>query len=172
VDDRTRGLTRGAALLALTVAFQYAARALPTGQLGFLAASSLFTAAAVIEGGYLTGLLVYLGGSALGALFASGTPVIWLYALFFGYYPIVKSLAERVKRGTAILAWAIKLAVFNAAVTAVYYILTFAVFGLQFHTILIYLAGNAAFALFDIGLSKLIGFYVARISKNIRKNRE
>jgi hypothetical protein len=169
VDNRTRVITRGAVLLALTVVFQYAARALPTGQLGFLAVSSLFTAAAVIEGGHLTGLLVYIGGAALGALLANGTPVIWLYALFFGYYPIVKSLAERVKRRTAALAWAIKLAVFNAAVTAVYYLVTFAILGLRFNAIVVYLAGNAAFALYDLGLSKLIGVYITRISKNIRK---
>ncbi len=91
--------------------------------------------------------------------------------MFFGYYPIIKSLAERVR--PVILNWVIKLAVFEAAFSVIWFLFKSLIFDsryLETHIIVIYLAGTAAFIVFDIGLTRLIGFYIHRISKNIRKN--
>jgi hypothetical protein len=46
----------------------------------------------------------------------------------------------------------------------------FAGFGRAAGTLMIYLVANAAFIVYDIGLTRLIGLYITRISRNIRKN--
>ena len=77
----------------------------------------------------VTGVIVFavnevLGRNwALGVFFTTGLissilladkEVALNYILFFGYYPIVKEKLEKLPRG---VAWALKLAVFNIAVT-------------------------------------------------------
>jgi hypothetical protein len=171
VDRRTRTITLSAALAALAVAFLWLGGWFPTGQAGFVAAASLFCAAAVVEGGARAGLAVFAVSGAVGALLLAGRPVLWLYVLFFGYYPIVKSAAERPRR--AALRWLIKLTVFNLAFFAVRGVAAgvfpdLARWGLAGGALLaVTLAAcDAAFVVYDIGLSRLIGFYIARISKN------
>ena len=71
------------------------------------------------------------------------------------------------------LRMAAKLAVFNA-------VLTLCWFGLKALFLpflpsaltaawMVYAAGNVAFVIYDIGFSKLIAFYVARVDKVLRK---
>ena len=93
-----------------------------------------------------------------------------LYILFFGYYPIVKHLAERIKYKA--LSWALKLLVMNAALTALWLFLRrlFAPDVQALSPVLIYLAANAAFCVYDIALSQLLILYAQRVSKYIRKN--
>ena len=43
-----------------------------------------------------------------------------LYVIFFGYYPILKALIERLKN--KIVQWVLKYAVFNAAIVSAYFI--------------------------------------------------
>ena len=65
-----------------------------------------------------------------------------------------------------------KLAVFNAALTVIWFGLSAILFNssiLGASTYVIYLIGNAAFVLFDIGVTKLIGFYRENISKKLRR---
>ena len=94
-----------------------------------------------------------------------------LYLLFFGLWPMLKSLLERLPGRPA--EWAGKLAVFNA-------VLTLCWFGLKALFLpflpsaltaawMVYAAGNVAFVIYDIGFSKLIAFYVARVDKVLRK---
>ena len=144
----------------------YIAAVFPTGQIGLVAVASLFVAAAVIESGPGSGISVFIVSSALGILLvANKTPPI-LYILFFGYYPIVKILAERLSRNS--LQWLIKLINFNASLTIAFFILRelFIQFtSRSFGVILLYIAGNAVFILFDFGYSKLILYYKERIQK-------
>jgi hypothetical protein len=126
--------------------------------------------ASVIEQG-LSPLLLFLLAAHHRCAFIAGKTAVLQYVMFFGYYPIIKSLAERVR--PVILNWVIKLAVFEAAFSVIWFLFKSLIFDsryLETHIIVIYLAGTAAFIVFDIGLTRLIGFYIHRISKNIRKN--
>ncbi|UOO36884.1 hypothetical protein IZU99_06235 [Oscillospiraceae bacterium CM] len=166
-----RTVTVTAVMSALTLVFLYLANILPTGQLGMIAAASLFGVAAVIEGGMKAGIFVYLVSTGLAALFVPDKSAVLLYALFFGYYPVLKSLAERLK--PVWLAWAVKLLVFNAVLTVVLFLFKALVYDRFLPSVpvyLAYLAGSAVFVVFDIGLRRLIEFYIVRISRNIRKN--
>ena len=154
-------------MTAVSVVFVYLASVMPSGQLGFVAIASLFTAAAIIEAGIGAGLFVFAGCSILSFLLISNKSIMFLYLLFFGYYPIIKNIAERVKN--KVISWIIKLIIFNAALSAIWFFFRSVLFSdllLNLHLIIIYALGNAAFVLFDIGFSKLMVFYSVRIAKH------
>lgn len=92
-----------------------------------------------------------------------------LFIMFFGYYPILRRILED-KIKFKPLKWLCKLAVFNAAIIAAYYIII-SIFGvynmmdefgfLGEHMILILLCfANGVFLLYDVTLSMLESAYV------------
>ena len=170
MKNRTRRLTVSAMMTALSVLFLYLACIFPTGQLGFTAVASLFGIAAVVECGIAAGIFVYVGASVLGLLLLPDKTMLYLYIIFFGLYPVLKSLIERI--GKLIPEWLLKLALFNAALSAAWFLLR----GLAlpekvftYSTVLVYVLGNLVFILYDIGLTRLIAVYIARISKRIKR---
>jgi hypothetical protein len=157
-------------MTAFTVALLYIGSLLPIEQLGIIALSSLLGIAAVIEAGIGAGVFVFIGSSILGAVVVQFRPMIHFYVLFFGYYPIVKSFAEKLKND--ILKWTVKLAVFNAALSALWFGFSSLIFIpaiLKLGVALVYILGNIAFIAYDIGVSRLISFYIMRVSKHIKK---
>ena len=170
MNRKTRTLTLSGLLTASCIVLLYFASVWPTGQVGFAALSSLFVTAAVIEAGVFSGVCVYILGSFIGILLLPEKSAPILFAVFFGYYPIIKSLSEKITN--IIMAWVCKLAVFNAALTTLWFILRrlFFHFGDFTQGIpILYLAGNAVFILFDYGYSKVIWLYINRVSKYIGK---
>ena len=164
MNKKTRSLTLSALFSALTVISLFIASVWPTGQLGLAAFSSLFAAAAIIESGLGAGVYVFICSALLSMLLLSNRTAPLLYTLFFGYYPVLKSLIERI--AAVPLQWALKLAVFNAALIAIYFLLRelFFDFGGYKPGLIIYcLAGSAVFALFDYGFSKVITLYDTRV---------
>lgn len=159
-----------AVFTALSIVIMYLASVFPTGSLALTAVASLFTIAAVIEAGVGGGAFVYAGTTILGLLLLPDKGVLAFYGLFFGYYPIVKHYAEKLK--SRIAEWCVKLAVMNAALSVIIFLFSKAFLqavSLNVGKLVIYIIFNAAFVVFDIGLSKLIGFYMVRISKNIKQ---
>lgn len=154
-----------ALLGALSLAILYAACLIPTGTWGLAALAGLTPAAAVIAGGLRGGFLCWGGVSILAAVLLPDKFVAALFAALFGLYPMVKSLAERIK--APVLRWAVKLVFFNLAFTVLY----MALGALMLNTLpgvfgavwLLYGAGNVVFVLYDLGFSRLIGFYLRRL---------
>jgi len=170
MGEKTRKLTLSALFSAFAVVLLFIASVLPTGQLGIVAAASLFVAAAVVEAGIGAGAGVFIVSSALGMLLIPNRSAPLLFILFFGYYPALKSVIERVK-GTA-LQWALKLLVFNLALTVIWFFMLeilFAPIDSMPAPLLVYLGGNAIFALYDYGFTKAVWFYIYRVSKHRRK---
>ena len=173
MTQKTRAISLSALLSALTVVSLFFASVWPTGLFGLVAFSSLFVAAAAIESGIVYGIYVFVVSSALGMLILPDKAAPVLFILFFGYYPVLKNLFERVK--PAPVQWILKLAVFNAALTVLWFLLKdlFFSFGEDMPgIILIYLMGNAVFAVFDYGYSKVLLFYMDRVSKYKNKQRK
>lgn len=161
-----------AVFAALSTAFMYIAAVFPTGQLGFLGLASLCGVAAVVEYGLAGGLFVYAGSAALGLLLVPSKALVGLYAVFFGAYPVVKSLAER---GGRVVEWCVKLLFFNAALTAAIFALKMTLFDLsdlRFGKALLYGIGNIVFVIFDIAVSRAIGAYMAKIHLRIKQKGE
>lgn len=173
MDKRTRIISLAAIMTALSVVFLYLASFIPTVRLGFAAAASLFAIAAVIESGIVSSVFVFIGTSIISTLLLPDKTALLIYVLFFGYYPIVKSLAERIR--SAVVTWIIKLGVFEVACSVIWFLFKNLIFNakyLETNIILVYLFGTAAFVIFDIGLTRLIGLYIMKVSKNIKKNNQ
>jgi len=172
MGNKTRKITLSALFSSLTVIMLYIASIWPTGQVGLVAVASLFTAAAVIEAGLVYGISVYILSSILGMLLIPNRVAAIIYVLFFGYYPVVKRLIERTR--WRVLQWALKLLVFNAAAALVWFILKELIIGYISDTmslVIFILGGNIVFVLFDYGFTKVIRFYISRISGLTRKRK-
>ena len=173
MKSKTRMITLCAMFTALTVIFMYIGTVFPTGRIGFMAVASLFSAAAVIHFGVLPSVYIFAVSSVIGFLILPDKSPLMFYIFFFGYYPAVKSAAERINKHAA--GWGVKLAVFNAALT-VMFVFFKELLMLSFLEKLsggllaaaVYLIFNAVFVLYDIGLSRLIGFYIIRIHSKLK----
>lgn len=170
MDRRTKTVTITAMLTAFSIVLLYIASVIPSGQFAVVAIASLFVIAAVIESGLRAGLFVFVGSAVLGFLILPNKSIVLLYVIFFGYYPIIKSLIERRKH--LMFEWILKIIVFNISLTLSWFAFSNILFDssiLGDRTYLIYILGNLAFVLFDIGVTKLIGLYLERISRQIKQ---
>lgn len=158
-------------LTALSIIFLYLSCVSPTARLGIAAIAGLFPAGAVVSMGLGAGFFCYGATGLLGLLLLPGKGNMVLYLLFFGLWPMLKCLLERLPN--RILEWVCKLAIFNA-VAAVFW------FGLRTLLLpflpaamnqgwMVFAGGSIAFIVYDIGFSKLIGFYEARVDRVLRK---
>ncbi len=167
MKGRTRYITVTAMLTALTVVLLYISSIIPTGRIGMVAIAGLISAAAVIECGLSAGAACFVSSSLLSMVLLPQKSTAILYLLFFGYYPVLKSLFERLKKRT--VEWTFKIVLFNAALSAAYLLWRYGFLtGVSFplwQTVMIYIFANIGFIIYDIGFSRLAYYYATRIYK-------
>ena len=144
----------------------------PSGQLGLTAVGGLFPMAAAVTAGRAAGYLCWGAAGLLGLILLPDKGVALLYLIFLGLYPVVKGAVESLRRLP--LEWALKLAFFNLALT-----LCWSLFRELFLPALpdwltgslpvLYGAGNVVFVLYDIGLSRLVGWLRFRLGPRGRR---
>lgn len=129
----------------------------------------------VIEINKRWAFVVYVAVSLLAMLVVPDKEAALFYALFFGYYPIIKAPLE--KHLPNVVEWIIKALIFNAAAVSGYLLSTYVlgipvddteIFGKYGLLILLALA-NAVFVAYDIMLTKFITLYLVRFRKSFRK---
>ena len=127
-----------------------------------------------IEVGRTWALGSYIASSII-VLFLCEKEAATLFAGFFGFYPIIKGILEQYTKTT--LSWFLKVLIFNIAATISYLVITF-LFGIPFfdgsfspriYLGVILLLGNVVFCLYDIGLTRVISAYIARLHPRISK---
>lgn len=162
-----------AMLTALSLVVLWAAVLVPWGRIGLVAVAGLMPAAAVISAGPAAGGLCWAGTSILSLILLPSKSCGLLYLIFFGLYPLVKWIAERLRRLS--LELVIKLAFFNVALTVLWFgfrdLFLWGMPQAQELGQFLYPAGNLIFLIYDYGFSKLIAFYVARVDQPIRRGR-
>ena len=85
---------------------------------------------------------------------------------------MLKALSERTRR---VIAWILKLGFFNLSFTVLLFLMralmleSLPSFLTEYGLPVLYLAANVVFCLYDIGLTKLICLYLARIDRAVRK---
>ena len=166
---KTKQITITAAMTALSVAILYIASIFPSGSFVFVAISSLAGIVTVIEYRLIAGVFVYAATAILSFLIVPSKSIVLLYALFFGYYPVIKSVFENFK--SRFLEWICKIAVFNAVLTIFLIAFSSIIYDslpFKIGTVFVVLIFNIVFILFDLGLSKLIAYYISRISKKLK----
>lgn len=167
------GMMGALSLLCLMLAvFPYATYALP-------ALASLWLFPVVIECGKRTAAAVYAATALLALLITPDMEAKLLYVAFFGYYPLIKSVAESRPRWAERL---IKFFCFNSAVVICYVVLLqlggvsaedFALPGVSLPLSAVLagflLAGNLVFWLYDTALTRLLPLYFVRFRPVLRR---
>lgn len=129
----------------------------------------------VIEFGAGFAGLEYLAISIISMLLLGNKEAAIMYVAFFGYYPIIKSFIE--KYMGKILSWIVKYVIFNVSMVVAYFVvskifmITFddmEVFG-KYALLILLLAGNVLFVVYDIMLTRLVTIYVYRWQKYIKR---
>ena len=159
-----------AILSALALILVYLGSIAPTGNWGIVAAAGLLPAAAVISVSLTAGFLCWASAAILSFFLAPDKFCALLFGVLFGLYPMVKSLAERLRKKP--LEYALKLAFFNATFTVVCLTMAEAAAAslprvLGSSVWVLYGLANAVFLLYDYGFSKLIALYINRVQRAV-----
>ena len=154
-------------VIMLTSYFPYLTYAIP-------ALAGIFMMVPLIECGVSWSFGTYIASSAI--IFITGeTEAKLLYVLFLGYYPILKSLIERINKQA--VEWVLKFICFNIAAVAFYYVssMLFAVSFDDFgdfgkYGALVFLAVcNVVFVIYDIGISRVASYYIITLHDKVKK---
>ena len=154
-------------VIMLTSYFPYLTYAVP-------AMAGLFMIIPLIECGVSWGFATYITSAVIVFITGEMESKI-LYVMFLGYYPVLKSIIERINK--QLLEWILKLLCFNVAAIAFYYVST-VLFAISFddfgqwgkYGALLFLAlCNAVFVLYDIGISRVAGYYMFSLHDKVRK---
>lgn len=138
------------------------------------AISGLITLVVLIEIGTKWAWATYAVAAVLALLFAEPEAML-MFVLFLGYYPILKSLIEKIRNRIA--QYVIKFTIFNAAVLAVYGLLA-NVFGIYMGDVYssgkLFIIGllalaNFTFYLYDIVLVRVANMYLYRLHRQIAR---
>lgn len=153
------------------LAFMWLACLMPTGRLGLNAVSGLFPMIAVMAGGRTAGYCCWAAAAILALILMPDKGVAVLFLLFFGIYPVLKSLFELQNR--QFICWGLKFGFFNL-VLVMCWVLLRNLFLTQLpawlsKNWLILLLGNAVFLIYDIGLTRLIFGLLSRL--NMKKHK-
>lgn len=137
----------------------------PTGRLGLNAAAGLFPVAGVLMSGRAAGYCCWIVTGLLGLVLLPDKGMALLYLMFFGLYPVLKSVFET--RKSLVFCWSLKLIYFNMVLTVSVFVLGELFFSalpaLLHRPLPAWVAGNIVFIAYDIGLSRLIFGFFCRI---------
>lgn len=152
----------------LTSYFPYLTIAIP-------AMAGLFVMVSVIELGVKWAIPTYLSSAVIVFLIAEPEAKL-LYIIFFGYYPILKAAAEKLRNQA--LEYIIKFLTFNAAIVLAYGVLA-GVFGVtlegdlndfgKYAVVILLAVANFVFIVYDKAVSQLAGFYMYRLHSIVKR---
>lgn len=152
----------------LTSYFPYLTYAIP-------AVAGLFMMVPLIECGVAWSFGAYISSAAIILIVGEMESKI-LYVILLGYYPIVKSLIERIHK--QIVEWVLKLICFNIAAVTFYFVATSTVIGVSFddfgewgkYGAWVFLGiCNAVFVVYDIGISRMASYYMMTLHNKVKK---
>ena len=159
-------------LSALGVVLLYIGSLVEALDLSAAVLASLACIIAVIEYGKGAPWAVYGVTSVLSLILLPVKTPAAFYAIFFGFYPILK---EKIERRPRLLQWVIKEVIFNVSLVimgfAVYFLSTTGD-NLLLESPLIIAAtvvmAELAFVLYDIALTRLISFYIIKLRNRLK----
>lgn len=170
MKNNTKSVALAGMLSALAVVFLLLGSIVELLDLSAAAMASLVVMAALIELGKGWACGVYAVSALLSLLLFPQTATV-AFALFLGYYPILKVFLDRIKPG--FLQYAVKLLCFNAFLLVTFWLIKTLIGAdsewLSGSLWALFLLGNATFAMFDFALAKLAVFYIVKIKNRMRK---
>lgn len=167
IRSNTKKLTVCAMLAALGVVLLYLGSLVEVLDISMAAIASLTCIIAVIEYGKSAPWAVFGVTAVLSLILLPNKTPAALYAIFFGFYPILKEKIEKLPR---LPSWVIKELVFNVCLAgmcaAIYYLSTTGQNTLLSSPWMIaatIAAAEVVFVLYDIALTRLISFYIINL---------
>ncbi|MBQ9461013.1 MAG: hypothetical protein IJU51_03730 [Clostridia bacterium] len=138
-----------------------------------LAGIVIYTLSFVSGSGYA--LISYAAVSIISLFLCGNKAVSVCFILFLGYYPILKKRLEKLK--IKVISFIIKLLVFNAAAVSAYFIMLLVFSSPVFTkwvneswvTVLLLIALNIIFLIYDLGLTLVFRKYEERIYNFVTK---
>ena len=134
-------------------------------RVGRVALAGVLLIPIVLESGVKWGFMVYAVVGILNAILTPSLEAKVLFIAFFGYYPVLKALIERIRFRP--LEWAAKLLLFNGTFVAAYWLMlhvfalpadSLELFGVNVPLLLLG-AGNIVFVIYDVAVTNLIVLY-------------
>ena len=153
----------------LTSYFPYLTYAIP-------AIAGIFMMVPLIECGVAWSFGAYISSAIVALLLPGDVESKILYVMLLGYYPILKSLIERINK--QVIEWILKLVCFNIVAVAFYFIASSALFGVSFddfgewgkYGAWAFLGVcNVVFVIYDIGISRIAGYYMMTLHNKVKK---
>lgn len=170
MNHSARSLTRSGLSAAAGVVVLYLCCILPWGRLALLCVSTIGVIFVRMSCSCGWAVGCYAVTAALGLLLLPEKAPALAYALFLGYYPLIRLRLERVASPAVRIG--LKLAAFNAAAALIW--LAFrAVFsgllsGVGLSAFLLWIAANGVFLIYDYALGQMMLYYVRNLSGRFR----
>ena len=168
--DKTRRIAVSSVLSALGVVMLYLGSMVEVLDISMAVIASLICVFAVIEYGKGYPWLIFTVTALLSLLLLPNKTPAAMYAVFFGFYPIIKEKLERLPR---VISWVLKEIIFNVAfaVMAVLVMFVFTMGNIEIdlpYIIGIVFLGELTFVLYDIAMTRLISLYIYKLRKRFR----
>ena len=166
----------GGVVAALSLVLMLLTSVIPFGTYAFPAFAGILLVLLVINPGYRWAIAVYCITAILSFLLLADKEAALYYTAFLGFYPILKSVIERIPSKAA--QFVIKFAVFNLCIIAAFYIgmtllsvpkESFTLFGVYLPWVFL-IIGNMFFLLYDLCITRLVTLYLLKWHKKLNKN--
>ena len=166
----------GGVVAALSLVLMFLTSVIPFGTFAFPTFAGMLLVLLVINLGYGYAAAVYFVTAVLSLLLLTDKEAALYYAAFLGFYPIVKSLIERIRSKT--LQYMIKLILFNACMIAAFFIginllsvpkESFSFFDVYLPWVFLIL-GNVVFIVYDLCVTRLVTIYLLKWHNRLNKN--
>lgn len=166
----------GGAVAALGLVLMFLTAIIPFGTFAFPTFAGMLLVVIVIEIGYGFSVAVYTVTAVLSFLLVPDKEAALFYTAFLGFYPIIKSLIERLPN--KVMQIVIKLIIFNACMIGAFFIAinllsipkeSFNLFGVYLPYVFLIL-GNFAFLLYDFCITRVVTIYLFKWHDKVNKN--
>ena len=168
----TKKLTVCALLAALGVIIMYIGSMIEVLDISMSVVASLLCVIAVIEYGKSAPWMIFLVTAILSFLLLPNKSPAYFYAVFFGFYPILK---EKFEKKSLVVSWILKEIIFNICLAALIVITVFVLVDPASNTLINPLTISAAvvlaeviFVVYDFALTRLISFYIFNLRKRLK----
>lgn len=166
----------GGAIAALGLVFMFMTALIPFGVYAFPTFAGMLLVIIVIEIGYGYAFCVYAATAILSFLLVPDKEAALLYAILLGFYPIIKSLIERIP--SKIVQYVIKYIIFNVCVISAFFIAvnllsipkeSYNLFGVYLPAAFL-LFVNIYFLIYDLCITKIVTVYLLKWRHKLNKN--
>ncbi len=166
----------GGVVAALSLVLMLLTSIIPFGTYAFPAFAGILLVLLVFNLGYAYAFAVYFVTAALSFLLVTDKEAALYYAMFLGFYPILKGVIERIPSKP--VHYIVKLALFNVCMIAAFYIgitllsipkESFNLFGVYLPWVFLIL-GNIVFIIYDLCITRLVTLYLLKWHDRLNKN--